>query len=226
MLVAPPCGWFGEVRPEAMPSSSSAKESVSTAREPIESIAVRTSNGNTHIFRKLKYLKFQKDIVDQLIHHLEAGIPRVAHVAGLVVRVLHKGGAAVQQHVVHKVIEAPLQAHQMILIQVLHEGQVWVRRPCSSGPDREQAEEKKQRTHDVSVKLEILQTELSVCGAARDPPTPPLTHLRCSMKPYFTYLLYPHLRSSHINLLDRFFHIDGQMRPLRCLTYEEVTRKE
>ena len=33
MLVAPPCGWFGEVRPEAMPSSSSAKESVSTARE-------------------------------------------------------------------------------------------------------------------------------------------------------------------------------------------------
>lgn len=33
MLVAPPCGWFGEVRPEAMPSSSPAKESVSTARE-------------------------------------------------------------------------------------------------------------------------------------------------------------------------------------------------
>lgn len=33
MLVAPPCVWFGEVRPEAMPSSSPAKESVSTARE-------------------------------------------------------------------------------------------------------------------------------------------------------------------------------------------------
>lgn len=33
MLEAPPCGWFGEVRPEAMPSSSPAKESVSTARE-------------------------------------------------------------------------------------------------------------------------------------------------------------------------------------------------
>lgn len=33
MLVTPPSGWFGEVRPEAMPSSSSAKESVSTARD-------------------------------------------------------------------------------------------------------------------------------------------------------------------------------------------------
>lgn len=33
MLEAPPCGWFGEVRPEAMPSSSPAKESESTARE-------------------------------------------------------------------------------------------------------------------------------------------------------------------------------------------------
>lgn len=33
MLVAPPSGWFGEVRPEAMPSSSSAKESVSTAKD-------------------------------------------------------------------------------------------------------------------------------------------------------------------------------------------------
>lgn len=32
-IVAPPCGWFGEVRPEAMPSSRSANESVSTARE-------------------------------------------------------------------------------------------------------------------------------------------------------------------------------------------------
>lgn len=30
--VAPPCGWFGDVRPEAMPSSSPAKESVPTAR--------------------------------------------------------------------------------------------------------------------------------------------------------------------------------------------------
>lgn len=32
-FVAPPCGWFGEVRPEAMPSSRPVSESVSTARE-------------------------------------------------------------------------------------------------------------------------------------------------------------------------------------------------
>lgn len=33
MFLVPLCGWFGEVRPEAMPSSNPVNESVSTARE-------------------------------------------------------------------------------------------------------------------------------------------------------------------------------------------------
>lgn len=54
-----------------------------------------------------------------------------------------------------QVVKAPLQADQMVLVQVLHEGYGGVRRPCSFGP--EQAEERKQRAHDVSVKVKIFK---------------------------------------------------------------------
>lgn len=68
------------------------------------------------------------------------------------------------------VVETPLQADQMVLVQVFHEGQAGVRCPHSFTPDQAQVEEKKQRAHDVSARLEISRLSLLPAGLPKTLP--------------------------------------------------------
>lgn len=81
--------------------------------------------------------------------HAPVGAEAEAHPAGSVDHQL-------ERDVPLEVVEAPLQAHQILLVQVLHEGQARVRRPPGRpGAEAEQHGEERQRQVHGAVVCEV-----------------------------------------------------------------------
>lgn len=74
-----------------------------------------------------------------------------------------------------QIIKAPHQTDQMVLVQVLHKGHCRFHRPCYFCPSKEHGEERKQRAHDVSFKLEILKLSSLSAKSPNTLPTSPNT---------------------------------------------------